>query len=59
MADSFGNVRWSWTIEVPILVTYQSSKQRTSQDLITTVNLIRVPAYVNYTGAQIRQIIAR
>lgn len=59
LSDAYGNVRYSWVIDVPLLVSYRSSKQVTSQDLIVRVNIVRVPSYVNYVGSQIRQIIAR
>ncbi|AOG03393.1 DotI/IcmL/TraM family protein [Bosea sp. RAC05] len=59
LSDAYGNVRYSWMIDVPLLVSYRSSKQTTSQDLIVRVNLVRVPSHVNYVGSQIRQIIAR
>lgn len=51
--------RWGWTIEFPMLLTYRSDKQVTSQDLTVRVVVVRMPEFLNPQGLGIRQIVAR
>ena len=58
VTNALGETRWSWVVEFPMLITYRSSKQSTTQDLIAKVTLVRLPEYVNRAGIGIRQVIA-
>lgn len=51
--------RYQWTIEFPMLVTYRSSTQTTSQDLSLQVTVGRMPEYINRSGLGVRQILAK
>jgi len=51
--------RYVWTIEFPMTITYRSSLQTTSQDLMVKATILRVPEFLNKSGSQIRQIVAR
>lgn len=58
ITNALGETRYSWVVEFPMLITYRSSKQSTTQDLNTRVTLVRLPEYINRQGLGIRQIIA-
>lgn len=52
------NGRYAWRVRFPMLVVYQSSAQRTNQDLMIEVVVVRQPEYVNISGLGVRQIVA-
>lgn len=52
------NGRYAWRVKFPLLVIYQSSVQRTNQELTIEVMVIRQPEFVNISGLGVRQIIA-
>lgn len=53
-----GESRWGWVVEFPMLLTYRSSKQSTTQELNVRTTVVRVPEYINRQGLGIRQVIA-
>lgn len=53
-----GESRWGWVVEFPMLLTYRSSKQSTTQELNVRATVVRVPEYINRQGLGIRQVIA-
>lgn len=53
-----GETRWGWVVEFPMLITYRSSKQSTTQELNVRATVVRVPEYINRQGLGIRQVIA-
>ncbi len=48
----------AWTIEFPLLVTFQAGDRRASQDLIARVLVLRVPLSERARGIGIEQLIA-
>lgn len=48
--------RFVWRVRIPILLTYQSSLRRTTQDLVLEVVTARMPEWVNPEGLGIRQV---
>jgi intracellular multiplication protein IcmL len=52
------NGRFAWRVRFPLLVVYQSSLQRTNQDLVIEAVVIRQPEFVNISGLGLRQIVA-
>ena len=50
--------RIGWTIEFPILVTFQAGSRRVSQNLIANVLVVRVPFEERVAGIGIAQLIA-
>src|SRR5581483_4748288 len=52
------NGTYSWKIELPVLVTYQSSNNRESQNMIATVLVTRASEISHPQGVAIRQFVA-
>ena len=50
--------RVTWTIEFPLLVTFQAGDRRASQDLVARVLVTRVPLSERARGLGIEQLIA-
>ena len=50
--------RVTWTIEFPLLVTFQAGDRRASQDLVARVLVTRVPLSERARGIGIQQLIA-
>ncbi|HKY69832.1 MAG TPA: DotI/IcmL/TraM family protein [Gammaproteobacteria bacterium] len=50
---------WTWRVELPILVTYQSADEMLRQELKVTVLITRVPTTLSTDGVMIAQIIMR
>jgi intracellular multiplication protein IcmL len=55
--DSQG--RYSWTLQIPLRVTYQSANERTTQDLMAEVVVSRVPTWESPSAIGITRITMR
>ena len=51
------NGRWSWRIQMPLLVTYQSASEFSQQNNVVTMLVIRVPTLNNPRGIGISQFV--
>lgn len=49
----------AWKVQVPILVTYASAAQKTEQNLLVDVTVVRVPETQNPSGLGIAQLLAK
>ena len=58
VAGGDGSVRYVWQVTFPMLITYRSGTQNTSQDLLIHATVVRMPEFINYQGLGIRQIVA-
>lgn len=60
LIDAGGEKRFLWTVEFPMLITYQSSTATTSQDLRLRVTVGRLPEYIaGAAGVGVRSILAK
>lgn len=59
LKDGYGNQRFGWTVEFPMVVLFQNQKQQTSLNLTVRAVVVRMPEYINLQGLGIRQILAR
>lgn len=50
--------RYQWTIELPLVVTYQSGDQTKNTNLLVTIVVVRVPRLESPNGVGIEQWIA-
>lgn len=57
--DATGATRWAWTVEMPMVILFQNSKQQTSLNLTVQTVVVRVPEYIHKSGLGIRQIKSR
>lgn len=51
--------RYSWTLQIPLRVTYQSSNDRTTQELLAEVVVSRVPTWESPSAIGITRITMR
>lgn len=51
--------RYSWTLQIPLRVTYQSANERTTQDLLAEVVVSRVPTWESPSAIGITRITMR
>jgi len=49
---------YSWTVQMPMLVTFESASDRTSFTYIVTMKIVRVPTRIQPRGIAIAQFIA-
>lgn len=59
VAEGYRNGSYAWKIEVPIMVTYQSSERRTNQSLLVEAVIVRRSELEHPRGIGIAQIIAQ
>lgn len=52
------NSRYSWKVEIPLLVSYQSANEVSQHHLIVTMVLQRTQKYVGHNGVGIQQFMA-
>ena len=50
--------RYTWAIQMPVLVTYQSASEQTSQNFIVTLNIKRVSTLDSVYGIGISEFVA-
>ena len=55
--DALG--RYSWTLQIPLRVTYQSANERTTQELLAEVVVSRVPTWESPSAIGITRITMR
>jgi len=48
---------YSWRVQIPFLVTFMSAEEKTQQDYIVLVTIVRVPTYINSQGIGIEQFV--
>jgi len=53
--EGLENGRYSWRIEIPLIVTYQSGSQRKTDSLRVTLTVVRVPKLESPNGVGIEQ----
>lgn len=51
------NGRYSWKVQMPLLVTYQSSSEQTQQPVVVTMVVTRVPSINNPRGIAIASFV--
>jgi Macrophage killing protein with similarity to conjugation protein. len=51
--------RYSWTVQVPLTVTYQSSSERSASNLLAEVVISRVPTHVAADAVAISRIVVQ
>ena len=56
--EGLENGRYSWRIEIPLIVTYQSGSQRKTDSLRVTLTVVRVPKLESPNGVGIEQWIS-
>jgi intracellular multiplication protein IcmL len=56
--EGLDNGRYSWRIEIPLIVTYQSGSQRKTDSLRVTLTVVRVPKLESPNGVGIEQWIS-
>lgn len=56
--EGLENGRYTWRIEVPLIVTYQSGQQRKTDSLRVTLTVVRVPKLESPNGVGIEQWIS-
>lgn len=54
-----GNNVYAWRIEIPLTVTYESSNQRSVQNMMGFVEIVRLPTYENPYGVGINRFVAQ
>lgn len=57
-AEGLINGRYAWKVEVPVIVTYQSANNRTTQDLLVQAIIVRRTELEHPRGLGIAQLIA-
>ena len=50
---------FTWRTEIPLTVTYQSSSSQVTQNMVATVEVVRIPTYENTYGVGISRFVAR
>lgn len=53
------NGRYSWLVEVPVTVTYQSSSERTSKTYMAEIQVTRLPTWEKSIGIGITRVIIK
>ena len=48
-----------WRVQVPLVVTYESSQERQTQNLIVQVDITRVPTWSNSWGVAVKRFVTR
>lgn len=54
-----GKKGYVWRIQLPFLVTYQSSETTAKDNFIVIVNIVKIPTWINPTGIGIDQFVMR
>jgi len=54
-----GSGIFAWRIEIPLTITYESSTQKSTQNLLGFVEVVRVPTYKNPYGVGINRFVAQ
>lgn len=52
------NGRYAWKVQVPLLVSYQNSRQFTQQSILATLVIVRIPTLTSERGVAVVQLIA-
>jgi len=50
--------RYTWKVQIPLLVTYQNATQFTQQSLMLTMLVVRIPTLTSVRGVAVSQLIA-
>lgn len=61
IVESGRNARsaYTWRIEIPLTVTYESSSRRTTQNLLGFVEVVRLPTFENPYGVGVSRFVAQ
>lgn len=51
--------RYSWTVQIPLTVTYESSSETTRDDLIAEARIVRVPTWQVPSGVAISLLVVK
>lgn len=51
--------RYSWTVQVPLTVTYQSASEQTSQNILAELVISRLPTYESPSAVGVSRIVMR
>ena len=53
-----GNV-WTWQVEMPLTITYQSASEQQTQDMTMLVEVKRVPTWTSDSGVAVSRLVGR
>lgn len=53
------NNRYSWTVQVPMTITYQSASEQTSQDILAEMVVSRLPTYESPQAVGVSRLVMR
>ncbi len=59
LSSSSRSDSYMWRVQIPLVITYQSSEESQVQDLIVQLEITRIPTWKNEWGVAIRRMITR
>lgn len=54
-----GKKGYLWRVQLPFLVTYQSSENTSQENFVVLMTIVKIPTYINPTGIGIDQFVMR